>query len=96
MWGWQGQRKTQNVATAREAGRRRVNRQPRGWMEEDEAGSKTDYRIQTNKLGLALRKDVALPSHPLANTVHLDLGCQNYSVQGSCHCKHFPHSPCGG
>lgn len=93
--GLAGAEKTQNVAMAREAGKRHVNRQPRGWME-DEAGSETDYRIQTNKQVLALRKDVALPSHPLANTVHIDLGCQNYSVQGSCHCKHFPHSPCGG
>lgn len=96
VWGWQGQRKTQNVAMAREAGKRHVNCQPQGWMEEDEAGSETDYRIQTNKQVLALRKDIALPSHLWANTVHLDLGCQNYSVQGLCHCKHFPHSPCCG
>lgn len=96
VWGWQGQRKTQNEATARETGKRHVNCQPQGWMEEDESGSETDYRIQTNKQVLALRKDVALPSHLWANTVHLDLGCQNYSLQGLCHCKHFPHSPCDG
>lgn len=45
-------------------------------MEEDEAGSETDYRTQTNKQVLALRKDVALLSHLWANTVHLDLGYQ--------------------
>lgn len=96
VWGRQGQRKTQNEALAREAAESHVNRQPQGWMEEDEAGSEADYRTQTNKQVLALRKDAALPSHPLANSVHFDLGCQNYSVQGLFHCKHLPHSSCYG
>lgn len=46
-------------------------------MEEDEAGSEADYRTQTNKQVLALRQDAALPSHPLANTVHFDLAARS-------------------
>lgn len=51
-----GEEETQNEAMAREAGKRHVNCQPRGWMEEDETGQKVRQITGPRQTGACLEK----------------------------------------